>query len=288
MVRLKLLIFLVLFSLMGCSTQRFLVNQMQPILNNTVNAFFEESDLQIAEQALASNLKLVEGLLKSDPQNKQLLLILSQGYAGYALAFVEDTDARRAAQLYLRARDYALRLAAVQNKAFATLLNIPVTDLPQKLNRANKKDVPALFWAGFSWSSYINLSLEDPQAIMDLARVEAIMKRVMELDSSYFYGASYLFFGSLYGQKPPLLGGNPEKARSYFEKNIEMTKGRFLLSYVYAARFYAAKTLNEQLFDAYLQKVLNSPDDLLPEMRLLNHVAKQKARRLLKQKDEFF
>ena len=67
-----------------------------------------------------------------------------------------------------------------------------------------------------------------------------------------------------------------------------MTKGRFLLSYVYAARFYAAKTLNEQLFDAYLQKVLNSSDDLLPEMRLLNHVAKQKARRLLKQKDEFF
>ncbi len=288
MVRLKLLIFLVLFSLMGCSMQRLIVNQMQPILNNTVNAFFEEGDLQIAEQALASNLKLVEGLLKSDPQNKQLLLILSQGYAGYALAFVEDTDARRAAQLYLRARDYALRLAAVQNKAFKTLLSTPASDLPQKLNCANKKDVPALFWAGFSWSSYINLSLEDPQAIMDLARVEAIMKRVMELDSSYFYGASYLFFGSLYGQKPPLLGGNPQKARSYFEKNIELTKGRFLLSYVYAARFYAAKTLNEQLFDAYLQKVLNSPDDLLPEMRLLNQVAKQKARRLLKQKDELF
>ncbi len=288
MIRRKLTICLVLFTLMGCSTQRIIVNQMQPILNNTVNAFFEESDLQIAEQALASNLKLVEGLLKSDPQNKQLLLILAQGYAGYALAFVEDNDARRAAQLYLRARDFALRLAKAQNTAFAELINTPASDLPQKLSQAKKNDVPALFWAGFSWSSYINLSLEDPQAIMDLAKVEAIMKRIMELDSSYFYGASYLFFGSLYGQKPPLLGGDPEKARTYFEKNIQLTQGKFLLSYVYAARFYAAKTLNEQLFDTYLQKVLDSPENLLPEMRLLNQVAKQKARHLLNQKEELF
>lgn len=288
MIRQKLLLFSFLFLMMGCSTQRLIVNQMQPILNNTVSAFFEESDLQIAQQALASNLKLVEGLLKSDPQNEQLLLILAQGYAGYALAFVEDEDAPRAAQLYLRARDYALRLTGIQNKNLANLAGISPGDLPQKLKQAQKENVPALFWAGFSWSSYINLSLEDPQAIMDLARVEAIMKRVMELDSSYFYGASYLFFGSLYGQKPPLLGGSPEKARAYFEKNFRLTKGKFLLSYVYAARFYAAKTLNEQLFDTYLQKVLDSPDNLLPEVRLLNQVAKQKAKRLLKQKDELF
>ncbi|APF20744.1 hypothetical protein Calab_1131 [Caldithrix abyssi DSM 13497] len=286
-VLMSLIFFLALFS--GCSMQRMAIRQMEPVLNNSVAAFFEEDDLELARQAMAANLKLVEGLLKSDAQNQTLLQILAQGYAGYALAFVEDTNANRARKLYLRARDYAWRLLEAQNKQLAkTLKTASAADWERILLKARKKNVPALFWLGFSWSSYINLSLEDPQAILDLARVEPVMKRVLELDSSYFYGATYLFFGSLYGQKPPLLGGNPQKARAFFEKNFKLTGGKFLLSYVYAARFYAAKTLNEQLFDSYLQKVLDSPIDIQPNVRLLNQVAKQKAKRLLKKKSEMF
>ena len=281
-------VFALLVLLNGCSMQKMVIRQMEPILLNTVDAFFEEQDLQIAQQALAANLKLVEGLLKSDPENQELLLILAQGYAGYALAFVEDTNAVQARQLYLRARDYALRLLKLRNPRIFNNLHAHLSRFKQALNSAQKEDVPALFWAGFSWSSYINLALEEPTAIMDLARVEPMMQRVLELDSTYFYGAVYLFFGSLYGQKPALLGGNPQKAHEFFEKNLQLTGGKFLLSYVYAARFYAAKILDEQLFEAYLQKVLNSPDNVLPQANLLNQVAKKKARRLLAKKSELF
>ncbi len=280
---------LLILILNGCNVQKLMIRQLQPVIHNSVAAFFEEGDLQIAEPALAANLKLVEGLLKSDPQNQEMLLVLAQGYAGYALAFAEDTNAVRARQLYLRARTYAWRLLQTTNASLAKQLQTAsAVDFPRLLQSAGKSDVPALFWIGFSWSSYINLSLEDPQAILDLAKVEPLMQRVLELDPTYFYGAVYLFFGSLYGQKPPLLGGNPNKAKQFFEKNLTLNNGKFLLTYVYAAQFYAAKVLDEQLFESYLQKVLHSSLDILPEIRLLNAVAQKKARRLLARKNEIF
>ncbi len=284
----RTLLFFIVVGVLSCMPQHLIIKQMEPILNNTIQAFFEESDLQIAEQALSSNLKLVEGLLKSDPQNSTLMLILSEGYAGYALAFVEDTNPERARMLYLRARNFAAQFLQANNSHFKHLVQQPVNALTSILKKAQPKDVAGLFWLGFSWSSYINLALEDPSAIMDLAKVEAIMKRVLELNPDYFYGATYLFFGSIYGQKPALLGGDLDKAKAFFEKNFQLTRGKFLLSYVYAARFYAAQSLDEPLFDQYLQKVLNSSIDILPEARLLNQVAKQKAQRLLAQKDEIF
>lgn len=278
---------LILILLSSCSMRQYALRQMTPIFETAMPAFYEESDLSIARPALASNLKLLEGLLKSDPENPQLRLMLAQGYAGYALAFEEDTVPDQARALYLRARNYALSALRL------------TTPLPQDwaknrkslnafLQQAKRRDVPALFWTGFSWAGYINLSLQDPGALLDLPKVEAIMHRVLQLDSTYFYGATYLFFGSIYGQKPRILGGNPELAKEYFEKNLKLTKGKFLLTYVYAAKFYAAKILDEDLFDQYLKKVLQTPLDIAPEIKLLNQVAKQKAKKLLAQKDQIF
>ncbi len=282
-----LLFYLATTLLTYCSVRKFALRQFTPLFKGALPAFYEEDDLSIAKPALASNLKLLEGLLKSDPNNTELRLMLAQGYAGYALAFEEDTLPRQARNLYLRARDYALSVLKIKahlppdwarnRKAFKRFLQ-----------HTRRRDVPALFWAGFSLAGYINLSLEDPAALLDLPIAEALMRRVVQLDSTYFYGSAYLFFGSIYGQKPRILGGNPQRAKQYFEKNLEITKGRFLLTYVYAARFYAAKILDENLFDRYLQKVLQTPLDVAPEIKLLNQVAKQKAKRLLAQKEQIF
>ncbi len=278
---------LVLLTLNSCSLRRMIVREFTPVLENGMSAFYEESDTEIAENALASNLKLLEGLLKSDPQNKRLRLLLAQGYAGYALAFAEDTDAARARLFYLRSRNYA-QSVLLKNAKISAQWKGSIESFKKALQTTDKGDLAALFWTGFPWAGYINLSFDNPGALLDLPRVEALMERVKQLDSTYFYGAVYLFFGSIYGQRPRFLGGDPEKAKQCFEKNFKMTGGKFLLSYVYAAKYYAAKVLDEKLFDEYLEKVINTPLDVLPEAKLLNQVAKQKAKRLLAEKEELF
>lgn len=274
-------------SILSCSPSAFVLRQMTPVLENSAEALYEESDLEIAEQALASNLKLLEGLLKSDPQNKELLLLLAQGWSGYALGFAEDENPRRAKEFYLRARDYALRVLN-QKKGFAEARQLGVTGLERFLQKFDKEEVPALFWCGFAWGGYANLSLDDPDAILALPEIQRYMQRVEELQPDYFHGAVYLFMGSVYGMKPRIMGGDPDKAGAYFEKNFKLNKGRFLLAYVYAAKFHAAKILDEALFDSYLKRVMKTPVDVQPGLQLFNQIAKKKARKLMEQKEELF
>jgi len=60
----------VIFLFQSCSLNRLAVRQLTPVLENSANAIFEETDLIIAEQSLISNIKLLEGLLKTDPENQ--------------------------------------------------------------------------------------------------------------------------------------------------------------------------------------------------------------------------
>ena len=283
----KLLVYFVSLIFFSCSPSAFVLRQMTPVLENSAQALYEESDLQIAEQALVSNLKLLEGLLKSDPQNKELLLLLAQGWSGYALGFAEDEDPQRAKLFYLRARDYALRVLN-QKEGFGNARKQGAADLEPFLKTFNKEDIPALFWTGFAWAGFANLSLDNPDAILALPEIQLYMQRVEELQSDYFYGAVYLFQGSMYGMKPRIMGGDPQKAGTYFEKNFKLNKGRFLLAYVYAAKFYAAKILDEELFDQYLNHIIETPVDVRPGLQLFNQIAKKKARILKEQKEELF
>ena len=57
---------------------------------------------------------------------------------------------------------------------------------------------------------------------------------------------------------------------------------------VFFADQYARKTLDRQLFETNLQKVLDTPADKVPELTLLNTVAQNKAKVLLAQADEIF
>ncbi len=280
---------ILLFSifLSSCSMQSLVISQMEPILDNSALALFEETDYDFARHALPGNLKLIEGLLKSDPENEKLLLLASQGYSGYALGFVEDEDPERAKVLYLRARDYALTVLR-KDEAFINAEQAGVDNLQLLLDTYDVDKVPALFWAGFAWAGYINLSLTDPSAIIELAKVQAIMERVEQLQPEYFYGGVNLFFGSVYGMKPRMMGGDPDKAKEYFDKSMAITDHKYLLAYIYAAKYYAAKTLDEESFDAYIDKVEQTPVDVLSGAELMNAIAKEKAKFLKSQKEELF
>ncbi|MBN1349066.1 TRAP transporter TatT component family protein [candidate division KSB1 bacterium] len=268
----------ILFS--ACSMQKLTLRAMDPVIDGTMQALFEEADLELAKTAIESNLKLIEGMLRDHPKNQKLLFLLIQGYSAYALGFVEDEQPERAQKLYLRAREYGFRcLKQIKHLKFDERL--PLAQFMQSLAQFSKDDVPALFWTANAWSNYINLNMGDPGALIDLPKVQAMMQRVLELDERYFFGGAHLFFGIIYSFKPVMLGGDPEKARQHFEACLEICDGKFLLPYTYYAKFYAVNTLDQDLFRRLLEKVQSTPIDILPEQRLPNAIAKMKAKKLM-------
>lgn len=270
----------------GC-IQQIAVSTVGNIVHNGFGAFMEEEDLDFAERALPANLKLLEAMLRSDPENRRILLLLSEGYSSYSLGFVEDTDVERARVFYLRGRDFGLRILR-QDADIAAALDGSVDYLKQVLERADAEYLPAIFWTAFGGASYISLSLSNPDALVDLPRMEAMMAVVAARDSGFYHGGADVFLGTLYGSRPKILGGDTERAKKHFERALEINKGEFLMTHVYYARSVAVQTLNESLFDELLLTVDKTSLDVAPEFRLPNAIAKKKAQRLVARKEELF
>ena len=132
------------------------------------------------------------------------------------------------------------------------------------------------------------LNLDDVMAFAEISKVEKVMQRVLELDPAYHHAGPHMFLGSFYGGRTKLLGGNPEKARYHFEQSLQLTKNKFLLNQVMYARTYAVQMQDQPFFEFLLNRVLQTPSDILPEQRLANQVAKIKAKQLLELTDELF
>ncbi len=282
----RILLLAAVLTFSGC-IQTIAIRTVGGILDTGFEAFNEESDLQLAGEALAANLKLVETLVKGDSTNERLLLLASQGYSAYALAFAEDQDPARARMLYLRGREYALRILR-DNSAIRAGLEGDLRTFESALRVTSREDVAALFWAAFGWGAAVNLDRSDPAAIAELPRVNALMKRVLELDPAYYYAGAHLYFGSILGSLPVMLGGNPAASREHFETCLRLTGGKFLLAHVYFARSYAVQVQDRELFDSLLTVVETASQDILPAARLPNAVAKRKAALLRESAAELF
>ena len=270
----------------GC-IQHIAVSTVGGIVDDGFGAFTEEQDLEFAAQALPSNLKLLEVMLKSEPDNTKLLRLLAEGYNSYALGFVEDSDPERAKVFYLRATDYAMRLVRQDDK-LGKAFDGSVDDLKAELSKRGKDDVPGIFWAAFGMGSYLNLALTNPDAIAMLPKAEAMMNFVAAVDSAFYYGGADMFLGTLYGSRAKMLGGNPDLSRQHFERALRITGGKFLMTQVYFARSYAVQTLNESLFDELLTTVDQASIDIFPKFRLGNAIAKKKGKMLQAKKADLF
>ena len=283
----KIVIFTIAAFLFEGCIQTIALRSMGGILDNGLAAFNEECDIQLAHEALGSNLKLIEALIKSDPENEQFLTFAAQGYNSYALAFCEDDSIERARVFYLRAKEYGVRILN-KNKKFKEAMNGDIEQFRTAVKSFDKDDVPAIFWTAFSWGSYVNVTRTDVAGLADLSKVQALIEFVAEKNPSFYYGGAYLFLGTIEGSTPRSLGGNPDKSKEYFEKCLAINGGKFLMTQLYYAKTYAVATQDQELFESLLKQIEDASLDILPEARLANVIAKQKARRLLAQKEELF
>jgi len=255
------------------------------LISGSIEALYEESDPAFGESAMASQLKLLEGMLKSAPNDKELLITACQGFTGYAMLFVEPTDPERAKEFYTRAKGYGLRALG---KEWSSGKAVKYDDFEQSVKGLQTSDLAAAYWTGMAWAGWVNLSRSDPMASAQFPRVKKLMEWVNSEDSTYFHAGPLWFFGVYYSTLPPILGGNPKLSERYFNSAEAVTGGKFLWGKLLFAKTYAVSQLDRELFNRLISEATSIPAAEPPELRLLNRVAANEARRLLQQADELF
>ena len=123
--------------LTACSTRKMTVRAVSDVMADGVAAFEEDDDLDLVERALPANIKLLEALLESDPQNRQLL--------------VQRFQLSRQAQLWKRTncnREYLFRAAgyaAAETLAASVACSAPATSAAtsRPATRSGKAPIPA-------------------------------------------------------------------------------------------------------------------------------------------------
>jgi tetratricopeptide (TPR) repeat protein len=306
MMRLRLLPLLagVAALLSGCDLKAFTVSTTAPVLKVASDHFAEESDVQLARDAAPANLKTVEGFLYSKPDSRDLLHVLAQGFIEYAFGFLEDDlealpdDAKHAAErdklaaratgLYDRAEDYALRYLATADKHFPEMFKKDVASADAAAKKIGRDEAPGLLFAGLALASGINLNRNDLARVVELPKAISLIKRAHELDPKFYNAGAAMTLGVIYCSQGKAIGGDPELGKKFFDEAIATTEGKFLMTKVMKARFFAVITQDRPLFDSLLKEVLAAPNDIYPQQRLANMLAKRRAERYLARAEDFF
>jgi hypothetical protein len=272
----------------GCGwTQRLAVGSMVPVLENTAAAARERGDVATVGAGLPANLLLLDGLIRTDPDNTRLLSLGAYLYFGYALGYVESTDPHLASFYYATGRDYGLR-GLERHGSFRTGRRGNLEAFERGLRSLDRSDVPALAWAAANWSRWLSLNLDSPAAIAEVPRIEALLDRLLELDPGYERGLPHALRGAYDALRPEMFGGNPVRAQREFEAALRLSERRMLLYLVFYAEFYCRQVLDEEGFARTLDEVVAAPDTLLPEERLLNEIGRLRAQHLRARQAELF
>ena len=272
-----------LASLAGCAS--LMSSAVEDLAGDLSAAILENPDVDMVRDGAPAFLLLMDGLLKSSPDNPVLLsqaALLNSAYAG---AFV--TDGERARLMAAKGRSLAERALCVQRQDSCGVAARSFEAFEQWTATLTKADVPLAYGLATAWAAWMQANSDDFNAIADLGKVKHLMNRVAQLHESHDYGGPHLYLGVFETLVPPALGGRPEVGRFHFERALALAEGRYLLTQVLFAEQYARLVFDRALHDELLNEVLAAEIDE-PDLILLNAVAKLRAMSLLESADAYF
>ncbi len=269
--------------LAGCAS--LMASATGRMADNVSGAILNQDDPETVRQGAPAYLLMVDGLIRGDPESEALLLAGARLYGAYAGAFVDDPV--RAARLSDKAREYGRRALCLRLPALCAAAEGPYDGFAALLTSVGKGDVATLYGFASAWAGWVQANSGDWAAVGDLPKIEAAMRRVVELDDAHDRGRAHLYLGVLATVLPPAMGGRAEEGRRHFERAIELSGGRDLMDHVLFASRYARLVFDRELHDRLLEEVL-SADPREPDLTLSNVLAQAQAEELLAGADEFF
>ena len=274
---------LFLLALSGCSSiTSSLTGRMSESLATSI---LNQNDPETVRQGAPAYLLMIDGFISDDPENADVLMTGTKLYASYAGTFVDDPA--RAKLMSVKARDYGRAALCLSNETTCGIWEKPYDQFETVVQALDEKDIEPMYVAAMAWATWIQVNRDDWVAVADKARVEAMMRRVVNLDEGYRQGSAHLFLGVLATLIPEALGGKPEDGRRHFERSIELSGGRDLMAKVLLASDYARLVFDRELHDRLCREVLEANPEV-EGLTLSNTLAQKEAKELLDDSEDYF
>jgi len=278
-----LLIGAVAFCLSGCASM--MASAASGLADNLSVAMLNQDDPETVRAGAPSYLLLLDSFVEGDPDDPDILAAGATLYASYGAVFADDEQ--RAARLTTRARSYALRAICEAYRPACAWPDATYDEFVASLDGIGPKHSDLLYTYGFASLAYLRAHSSDWNSLAELPQIEALFNHYLDISGDAVNSNVYTYMGILLTLRPPALGGEPEKAREFFEKAIEVTGGRDLGAKVEYARGYARLLYERELHDRLLNEVI-AADPYQDGYTLSNVMAQQEAAALLASADEYF
>jgi len=291
----------------ACDIGQLTVNTTSKVLLRAQPSLQQESDYELARQAIPGTLKTIESFWIVDPGNERLIRLLTEGFCQYGTGFVEDDweEAKlkqdlaaseyhneRATKIFNRCLNYALRTLGPrwQKELFGTQEVVAKLLLKQGGQRRRF----AMLFAALALGSIVNHNLNQPDLLAYLPTVQKVLEHVLEMDKRWpeknlaHAALPHIALGMVHSGRPKAMGGDPDRAKHHFEEALRLTNNRFLLARTLMAYRVGLANNDRKFFHDQLKLVLETAPSVWPEQRLANEVAHRKARRYLSKEKELF
>lgn len=269
--------------LSGCAS---FVSSAASSFGETISAsVLNQDDPETAKAAMPTFMVMIDGVIQDNPQDSDVLAAGATLYASYGAVFAEDEQ--RASRLTTRARRYALTAMCEEYAPACGWPDANYDEFVATLDGVRPKHAELLYTYGFASLAFLRAHSSDWNSLAELPQIEALFNRYLDISGDEVNSAVYTYMGILLTLRPPALGGEPERAREYFEKAIEATGGRDLSAKVEYASGYAKLLYERELHDRLLNEVM-AADPYHDGFTLSNVLAKEQAAVLLAEADDYF
>jgi len=278
-----LVILAIALSLSGCASM--MSSAATGLTDNLSAAILNQDDPEIVRIGAPSYLLLLDSFVEGSPDNPDILAATATLYATYGAIFADDEV--RAAKLTSRARRYSLRAMCESYAPSCGWPDASYDDFVATLEGIGPKHADLLYTYAFASLAYLVAHSSDMYSLAELPQIEALLSHYLDISGDEVNGSAYTFMGILLTIRPPALGGEPERAREFFEKGIAESGGRDLSVKVEFAKGYAKLLYERELHDQLLNEVLEA-DPYQDGYVLTNVMAQEEAATLLAEADDYF
>lgn len=260
-------------------------NAATGLAENLSTAILNQDDPEIVRAGAPSYLLLLDSFVEGSPEDPDILAAGATLYATYGAVFADDEV--RASRLTSRARRYALKALCETHAPACDWPDASYDEFVATLHGIGSKKAEYLYTYGFASLAYLQAHSSDMNSLAELPQIEALFEHYLDISSDEVNSSVFTYMGILLTLRPPALGGEPERAREYFEKAIAATDGKDLSAKVEFARGYAKLLYERELHDRLLKEVI-AADPYQDGFTLSNFLAQEDAVLLLAEADEYF
>lgn len=257
------------------------------LANELSGAILDQDDPELVRDSLPAYLLLLDALARSPDAGSRVLDAAARLNAAYAVVFLREPE--RASLTAEKARTYGVRALCAANRKLCGMDALGFEAFEDRMDLVRLRDTGALLGYATGSLAFIRTHSDDWQALADLPRVEAALKRLLALGPGSASDAATVntYLGVLNSLRPPALGGRPEEGRAYFERAITLTGGADLSVMVEFARTYCRLVYDRERHDELLNRVL-AADPRVEGYTLVNRLAQSAAAGLLASADDYF